>query len=61
MVAWNQMCLYIHIPPCPPEGVAVSEDEEGVVGTCPERGGVEMSSSNVQFYISNMSILLTST
>ena len=33
------MGLYIHIPPCPPEGVAVSEDEEGAVGTCPERGG----------------------
>ena len=41
------MGLYIHIPPCPPEGVAVSEDEEGAVGTCPERGGVEMSWSHV--------------
>ena len=33
--------LYIHIPPCPPEGVSVSEDEEGgltVLGTCPEKG-----------------------
>ena len=42
--------LYIHIPPCPPEDVAVSEDEEGTVGTRPERGGVEMSWSHVQFY-----------
>ena len=57
------MCLYIPIPPCPPEGVAESEDEEEeAVGTCPERGGVEMSWSHVQFYISNnMSILLALT
>ena len=30
-----------YIPPCPPEAVAVSEDEEGgltVLGTCPEKG-----------------------
>ena len=30
-----------YIPPCPPEGVAISEDEEGgltVLGTCPEKG-----------------------
>ena len=38
-----ELRLCIHIPPCPPEGVAVSEDEEGAVGTCPERGEVEMS------------------
>ena len=34
------MGLYIHIPPCPPEVVTVSEDEEGgltVLGTCPEK------------------------
>ena len=46
MVAWNSstlklMCLYIHIPPCPPEAVAISEDEEGTVGTCPKRGEAE--------------------
>ena len=44
------MGLYIHIPPCPPEGVAVSEDEERAVGTCPERGGVEISWSHVHKY-----------
>ena len=37
----NKNILYNHIPPCPPEGVAVSEDEEGghtVLGICPEKG-----------------------
>ena len=37
------MRLCIHIPPCPPEAVAVLEGEEGALGTCPERREVEMS------------------
>ena len=44
------MGLYTHIPPCPPEGEAVSKDKEGAVGTCPERGGVEMSWSHIHTY-----------
>ena len=38
---FNWVSIQHAIPPCPPEGVAVSEDEEGgltVLGTCPVKG-----------------------